>query len=694
MSVLEYDIQNLDCANCASKIEAEIQALPEVHSANLDFINRKLVVQYHSVVDQPLHKLNGIAAAIEPGVAITVSDTEASRRDTALWLILGGSVLLMIASALAPAPFKTWLGIAAWLLAGHRVLVNAGRSLFSKQLFSEQLLMSLATIGAVVLGEYVEAAAVMVLYEFGQWLEARAVDHSRRSIRGMLSLKPDQAHLLTSAGVVDTRLGDVSVGATIIVNPGERVPLDGVIQKGESTVDTSTLTGEAEPLYVNPGAEIFAGFLNHSGLLEIKVTSGEAESTVTRILNLIDNAGARKSQQEKFITRFARVYTPAVVAIAFLVFLIPTLLGHPAAVWFRRSLVFLIVSCPCALVISIPLSYYIGIGVAAKKGIIFKGSEFVDVLRRVKNVVFDKTGTLTHGKPNLLKVVGMGISETEALQLALSLESASAHPLAKAIVSAAGEKGLRPLPVNDFKDLSGRGVEGQVGERKLCLGSSSLLRERAVAGLESLPEEPALTPASKVYLADQERVLGVFYLADTLHPEALAVVNTLKDMGIVPIMLSGDNEETAAAIAAQCGISKVRARALPQDKANIIKELQAEYGPVAMVGDGINDAPALKIADIGIAMGQGTDIAIEAADITILRNNLELIPQAVRLSLETFRKIRQNLFWAFFYNLVAIPLAVFGALHPVIAEIAMASSSVTVVSNANLLRRKFLAQKR
>lgn len=682
MSVLEYDIQNLDCANCASKIEAEIQALPEVHSANLDFINRKLVVQYHSVVDQPLHKLNGIAAAIEPGVAITVSGTEAStRRDTALWLILGGSVLLMIASALVPAPFKIWLGIAAWLLAGHRVLVNAGRSLFSKQLFSEQLLMSLATIGAVVLGEYVEAAAVMVLYEFGQWLEARAVDHSRRSIRGMLSLKPDQAHLLTSAGVVDTRLGDVSVGAIIIVNPGERVPLDGVIQKGESTVDTSTLTGEAEPLYVNPGAEIFAGFLNHSGLLEIKVTSGEAESTVTRILNLIDNAGARKSQQEKFITRFARVYTPAVVAIAFLVFLIPTLLGHPAAVWFRRSLVFLIVSCPCALVISIPLSYYIGIGVAAKKGIIFKGSEFVDVLRRVKNVVFDKTGTLTTGEMKVEKAFTRdGGEPVELLHTLWLVEHSSSHPFAKAIREAY-EGDYDPAMVNAYSEYPGRGVLLRYGQDRLLAGSEAFLGEYGFI-------DPIQTDAhSTVHAVKNDIYLGCVTFSDALKPGIKDALAQLKKQGVEhTVMLSGDRRAKAEKVSQEIGLDEFHAELLPSQKLDRLEEIMAARpGKTAFVGDGMNDAPALARADAGIAMGAiGNQASVETADIVLLNDKPEQLAAAFGVARKTGRLVAQNIAIALGVKVLVMVLGVGGISG--LWEAIIADVGVTLIVIFNSLR--------
>ncbi len=682
MSVQEYDIQNLDCASCAGKIEAGIKALPEVHSANLDFVNRRLIVRYHSAIDQPLQKLNGIAAAIEPGVAITLSGAETTaKRNTALWLTLGGAVLLMIATLLARSALKHWLGLAAWLLTGHKVLINAARSLLSKQLFSEQLLMSLATIGAVGLGEYVEAAAVMVLYEFGQWLEARAVEHSRRSIRGMLSLKPDRAHLKTAAGVVETRLGEVPVGATIIVNPGERVPLDGVILKGESTVDTSTLTGEAEPLYVNPGAEIFAGFLNHSGLLEIKVASSEAESTVTRILNLIDNAGARKSQQEKFITRFARIYTPAVVGAAFLVFLIPTLLGYPAAVWFRRGLVFLIVSCPCALVISIPLSYYIGIGVAAKKGIIFKGSEFLDVLRRVKTVVFDKTGTLTTGEMKVEKVfVHEGGEPMELVHSLWLAEHSSSHPFAKAI-RAAYEGDFDPALVNAYSEYPGRGVLLQYGQDRILAGSEAFLQEYGF--IDPIPAKSH----SAVHAVKNDIYLGCVSFSDNLKPGIADTLTELKKQGVErTVMLSGDRRDKAAKVSRETGLDEFHAELLPEQKLGRLEEIMGRgQGKTAYVGDGMNDAPALARADAGIAMGGiGNQASVETADIVLLNDKPEQLAAAFSISRRTGTLVAQNIAIALGVKALVMILGVGGISG--LWEAIIADVGVTLIVIFNSLR--------
>jgi len=348
----------------------------------------------------------------------------------------------------------------------------------------------------------------------------------------------------------------------------------------------------------------------------------------------------------------------------------------------------LVIACPCALGLATPTALMVGSGVGAERGILIRNGEALQRMKDVKAIVFDKTGTITYGNLKLLKIMSPKLSEQEILQISFSLEQGSEHPLAKAIISEALVRNLKALPIEEFTNYSGKGISAKINGQTYYLGNLALLIEKGIKTDELSLKDNPYPYATSVFLMDNEQVLGILYLADTIRPEAFSVVNTLREMGIESILLSGDNQETTASIAKECGINKFIADALPQDKARIIKELKKEYGALAMVGDGINDAPALKQADIGIALGQGADIAIESADIVIVPNKLELIPKAIKLSLATFQKIKQNLFWAFFYNVIAIPLAIFGALHPIIAEIAMAISSVTVVSNANLLRRE------
>ncbi|HNT53013.1 MAG TPA: heavy metal translocating P-type ATPase, partial [Candidatus Syntrophosphaera sp.] len=455
------------------------------------------------------------------------------------------------------------------------------------------------------------------------------------------------------------------------------------------------------------GDPVIGATVNLDGYFTARAEKVGRDSFLAQVIRLVQEAQHSKVPIQMLADRVTSIFVPVVLLLALATFLawllFPAAMGSVGgfirgiiplssantgfAAALMAAIATLVIACPCALGLATPTALMVGSGMGAERGILIRNGEALQRMKDVRAIVFDKTGTLTHGRPQLLRADEIGIPREEALRLALSLEAASEHPLAKAIVSAAREQDLAAYPLQDFANHSGRGVSGRIGGQTYWLGSRSLLEEQGIPGLQGLTPDHALKHATTVWLGNDGGALGVFYLADSLRPEAVTVVRELRELGIEPVLLSGDNQATTAAIAAQCGITRFRAQALPADKAGIIRELQAEYGAVAMAGDGINDAPALKQADIGIAMGQGTDIAIETADITILRDRIELIPQAVRLSLATFRKIRQNLFWAFFYNLIAIPLAVFGALHPVLAEIAMATSSVTVVTNANLLRR-------
>ena len=682
MSVEEYDIQNLNCASCSTKIEAEILALPEVSSVNLDFLNRKLVVQYHTAIDNPLLRLNRIAASIEPGVVFTEKTAEYAEPGAAWhWISLASGALILILNQWLPPYLQSWIGVGAYLLVAHRVLLNAGKSLLAKQVFTEQFLMSIATLGALILGEYLEAGAVMVLYEIGQWLEHRAIDLSRRSVKHLLAVKPEIAHLHTADGLVDKRLAEIKAGDTISVYPGERVPLDGLITKGESTVDTSSLTGEAEPLFVTEGTEIFAGFVNNSGLLEVKVSGTEAESTITRILNLIEEAGSRKSPQEKFITRFARVYTPAVVLIAFLVFLIPTLLGNPAAVWFKRSLVFLIVSCPCALVISIPLSYFIGIGIAAKRGIILKGSVFLDVLRQVRTVVFDKTGTLTTGDLQIEKVYTQnGGDPLELLETLYLCEYTSSHPFARAVKSAFD--GLYDSrKVKALAEYPGKGIVLEYGADRLIAGSEAFLRDRGCVSL--------LNPAVQtvVHAVKNDVYLGCVSFSDTVKPGIKPALANLKQLGVrSTVMLSGDRAAKAEQVSRELGLDTFYAELLPQQKLAKLEEIiQSAEGKVAFVGDGMNDAPALARADAGIAMGGiGNQASIETADIVLLNDRPEQLAGVFQIARQTGKVVVQNIALALVIKVLVMALGVSGISG--LWEAIIADVGVTLLVVFNSLR--------
>lgn len=680
MIIKEYDIKNLDCAGCSAKIEGEIANLAEVTSVNLDFMKGRLTVHYNKNLEGALERLNAIASQIEPGVQLFPKGDAVSGKNKQPWFIVVAILVLTIARFLSPTP-SFIVGIAAYLIAGHRVFKSAYKELFSRQIFAEHFLMSIATLGAMYLGEFTEAIAVMILYEIGQYLEAKAINRSRNSLDSMLALKPEIAHLQTPKGIKEVRVSELKKGDNLLVYVGERVPLDGRIIKGESTLDTSSLTGESEPLLVSPGSQLFAGFVNNSSLLEMEVTSNEAESMISRILNMIENASARKSAPEKFMTRFARYYTPAVVISAFLVFLIPTLLGYSSDIWLKKALIFLIVSCPCALVISIPLSYYIGIGMAAKQGVILKGSVYLDLLRKVHTLVFDKTGTLTTGE---LKVSDLlpspGISEAELSSSLFLCEYTSSHPFAKAIKDKYLQE-FSPAAVQAFSEYPGKGVLLNYNHDKLIAGSEDFLRSFGFVSF--------MDPGQKsvVHAVKNDIYLGCVTFEDAIKPGLKDSLAKLKKGGVKHLsMLSGDREPKAAQVAGELGLDSFFAALLPEAKLSKLESImKSTPGIVAYCGDGLNDAPVLARADVGIAMGKiGAQASIETADIVLLNDRPEQLIAAFELSHRTNRLVWQNIGLALGVKIVIMSLGLAGLSG--LWEAIIADVGVTLLVIFNSLR--------
>lgn len=687
MRTREYDIHNLDCAHCGSLIENSVNGLQGVSSAQLDFVNKRLIVNFAEEVENALEKLNHLADSIEPGVTITDKDTIVleKKRDLRFWLPLGAGVLVLVISALirADGVLGVALGIFAWLLVGHRVLLSAIQSIGKGQIFSERFLMSIATAGALVLAEYTEAAAVMVLYEIGQWLESLAVARSRSSIKGILAIKPEKAHLVTANGHEDKSLSQIAVGDRLLVFPGERVPLDGLIRKGTSALDTSTLTGEAAPLPVGEGYQILAGVLNLDGLLEMEVSSLDAESTVSRIMKLIENAVTKKSSSERFITRFARYYTPAVVGAALLVFLLPTLMGFPAAIWLKRALVFLIVSCPCALVISVPLSYYVGIGKAARKGIVFKGSVYLDTLRGIKTMVFDKTGTLTTGELRIDRIITPEDGDPNELTEALfRCEYTSNHPFAKAVRNAYSADYDAAL-VNAYSEYPGKGVLLLYGEDRLIAGSAAFLREQGFVDLIDTESESA------VHVVKNDIYLGCMSFSDELRPGMKEALAALRSGGVKRlIMLSGDREAKAKALSDELGLDEWAAELLPHQKIERLESaMQKSDGFTAYIGEGMNDAPALARADLGIAMGQiGNPASIETADIVLLNDRPAQLVAAFEQAKSTHATVTQNIILALGVKTLVMGLGLSGVSG--LWEAIIADVGVTLLAVLNATRHR------
>lgn len=680
MVIEEYDVHHLDCPDCSSKIETAINNLEEVESANLDFISKRLTIEYIEKVDNPLKRLNAIAAKIDPDVQFTLVESEGEQAGRKPWFIII-AILMLTVSLFVGGSASIVLVVTAYLIAGHRVIKKAVRELASRQVWTENFLMTLATIGAIILSEFMEAAAVMILYEIGLYLESGAIAKSRKNLQSLLALKPETAHLKTDKGIEDLKLKTIKKDQIILVYAGERIPLDGIVLKGESTVDTSSLTGEAIPVFVEPQSTVFAGFLNGGGILEIQVQNTETESMVSRIIKLIENASAKKSETEKFMTRFAHYYTPAVVLAALLVVLIPTLLGYSWTVWLKRALIFLVVSCPCALVISIPLTYYIGLGKSAKRGIIFKGSVYLDLLSRVKTLVFDKTGTLTTGDlqiANLKTVLGI---DPEELKLSTWLcEWTSSHPFAQAIKNAFSYK-FNPEAVEALSEYPGKGVLLVYNKDRYLCGSEIFLQSFGFLGLLDAGDN------SVVHTVKNNIYLGCISFTDELKPGMKEALQSLKRKGITKlIMLSGDRLPKVENVAQELGLDAFFAALTPASKLAKLEEIiNTSKNKVAYCGDGLNDAPVLARADVGIAMGKiGAQVAIETADVVLLNDKPEQLESAFSIARETNILVWQNIILALSIKILVMTLGVAGLAN--LWEAIIADVGVTLLVIFNSLR--------
>lgn len=620
------------------------------------------------------------------------------RQKRSLYRIFLSAVLLLaafIADKCAGEGHPLWLilifYLPAYFTAGYDVLFRAARNIAHGQVFDENFLMALATVGALCIGflpggdpEFAEASFVMIFYQTGELFQSVAVGKSRRSIAALMNIKPETARLLRDGQETEVSPESVAVGETLVIRPGERVPLDGVVLSGESDLDTVALTGESAPLAVSPGEAVISGCTNLTGRLTVKVTKPYGESTVARVLSLMENASAKKSRSEQFITRFAHYYTPAVVfAALFIAFIPPIFTGTYLTVlpvWLSRALTFLVVSCPCALVISVPLSFFGGLGGASRMGVLVKGASDLEALAHTGVAVFDKTGTLTRGDFAVQRAVGRGVSERELLCLAAAAESDSNHPIARALRAAAGSEYPAPTSV---KELAGRGVGAEVDGMIVAVGNSRLLWEQ---GIEA---EEVAEPGTVVYVLRDGAYIGYVLIADTLKTGVAEALSELAAAGVSRrVMLTGDRENVASDVAAKLGISEYHAGLLPADKVTWVEAiLEAPHeGTVAFVGDGINDAPVLSRADVGIAMGAlGSDAAIEAADVVLMDDDPRKIACAVRHARRTLAIVRQNIVMALSVKgvvLLGAAFGIFGRLQMPLAIFADVGVAVLAILNA------------
>ena len=598
-------------------------------------------------------------------------------------VILAALILLERLGKLEALPWwgKLGLFLVPYLIIGWDILWEAVEHIFQGQVFDENFLMAVATLAAFGIGEYPEAASVMLLYQVGELFQSVAVGKSRKSIADMMDIVPEYANLETPQGLVETDPEDVAVGSVIVVKPGERIPLDGVVIEGHSMIDTAALTGESVPRTALPGTEVISGCVNGSGTLRVRSTKVYADATVTRILELVENASSRKARVESFITRFARWYTPIVTVSAVLLAVLPPLLLHePWGEWIRRACIFLVVSCPCALVISVPLGFFGGIGASSRKGILVKGSNYLEAMAKLSTLVFDKTGTLTKGEFKVSEILPAVGSKEELLELAALGEGYSTHPIAASIREAWG-KDLDLNRVQAVQEIAGRGVLAVLNQQELLVGSARLLRERGV------DFSPAALEGTLVYVALGGQYRGLLVISDSLKEGAAEAVASLKAAGVEKtVMLSGDRRPAAEAVARSLRLDEVKAELLPQDKVLALEELlkdQPAGRSLGYVGDGLNDAPVLSRADVGIAMGSlGSDAAIEAADIVIMDDDLRKLPAAVSIARKTLRIVKQNIVFALGVKLIILILGALGLANMWLAVFGDVGVSVIAILNS------------
>jgi Cd2+/Zn2+-exporting ATPase len=688
-------LSGLDCADCARKIEDEVSLMDGVKLASLDFVSQKLTIDAFDRHTLPAisRQAAKIANRVDAGVRVSLTGKkpEKEKSDTSKDLLnrvcLCCGVALFVFALLfdKQRPLSFYLYLLSYLFVGGEVLLSAGRNILKGQIFDENFLMSVATIGAFAIGKYPEGVAVMLFYQIGQFFQRLAVNRSRRSIYTLMDIRPDFANLLSGGQIKKVPPEEVGIGDHIIVKPGEKIPLDGKVLNGRSTIDASALTGESLPRDAEPGSEVFSGSINLSGALTIEVSMEFGESTVSKILDLVQNASSKKAPTENFITKFARYYTPIVVFSALALALIPPLFipSHPFAMWIYRALVFLVVSCPCALVISIPLSFFGGIGGASKNGILIKGSNHLEALNNVDTVVFDKTGTLTKGIFEVARVVCRGtLTREELLHYAACAESYSNHPIALSIQKASGEK-IDKTEITEHEETSGLGISVKALGRSVLAGSVRLMEKWGI------PYEKTVEAGTVVHLAVDGIYAGYIVISDEIKSDSSRTIAELKGAGIKNIvMLTGDSRTVAAKIAAQAGIDTFYAELLPGQKVEMLEMLEntkTTGGKILFVGDGINDAPVLARADIGVAMGAlGSDAAIEAADVVLMTDEPSKIVTAIGIAKKTHRSVWQNIIFALCVKAVILVFGAFGLAT--MWEAVFGDVGVTIIAVLNAMR--------
>lgn len=684
-----YYLDGLDCANCAMKIEKKVNEIKGVKQATVNFTTCKLTIE---ASDKDLATIENetkrVVKEVEPDVSMKeitkkkqeVQGEKDDHEKHALLRIILSAIGLLILFLWSPAEPIKFIGfLLIYLVIGFDIIKRAVGNIIKGQIFDENFLMAIATIGAMLIGEYPEAVAVMLFYQVGEYFQGFAVNQSRKSIRELMAIRPEVAHVQTENGLITKQPEDVVIGEQVLVKPGERVPLDGTILTGQSLVDTSALTGESVPKEVFAGETVLSGFINKNQPLVIKVEKTYENSTISKLLELVENASSKKAPAENFITKFARYYTPIVVGLALVLAVVPPLVisGAEFSDWIYRALTFLVISCPCALVISVPLSFFGGIGGASKIGVLVKGGNYLELLAHTDTIVFDKTGTLTKGDFSVQKLETT-LEKTQFMQYVASAEQLSTHPIAQAVLSAY-EGSL--LPVEEIEEVAGEGIKAQIDGKLVLVGNHKLMERYQIKSTKS--EEVG----TLLYVALDGEFVGYLVIADTVKPDAQEALRKLKQVGIKQtVMLTGDAQNIADHIGHKLGIDKVYSELLPQDKVEKLENIMEHATQqTAFVGDGINDAPVLARADVGIAMGGlGSDAAIEAADVVIMNDEPSKIVDAIRLSRKTLKIVKQNILFAIGVKVLVLLLGAFGIAS--MGDAVFADVGVTVLAVLNAMR--------
>lgn len=681
----EYELRGIDCGNCAAKIERAVNQLEQVESATVNLIAQKLILETKSE-DGIDKEIIDLVDAIEPGIEVISEKKEEAlpeKRDWAKELLLAVMILFAFGFFLPEEYF--WIRLVYYLtlyiIIGHKVLIKMVQNIQRGNLFDENFLMSIATLGAFLLGEFPEAVAVMLFYQIGEYFQDKATSQSRQSIARLMDIRSDKAWRLEGGETVQVDPETVRVADHILVKPGEKVPLDGLVREGRSILDTSALTGESLPREIGVGEDITSGVINLTSPLVIEVSKTFSQSTVNKILELVENASNKKAETERMITRFSRVYTPVVVGIAFLLASLPPLLGLGEwSTWLYRALTFLVISCPCALAVSVPMSFFGGLGGASKLGVLVKGGNYLEALAKLDTVVFDKTGTITKGIFAVDTVVNAEGVEDDILYLAAHLESYSNHPIANSIRTAYGQE-VDENRVSQITELPGQGMSGRVDGRQLYLGNARLMEVQGIA-------YPAIDSTGTVlYLAEDSHFLGYFLITDQVKETSIEALKDLQAVGIKKtVLLSGDRQAVVDEFAQQFAFNDAFGDCLPQDKVSTFEEILTQsQQAVAFVGDGVNDAPVLAKADVGIAMGGlGSDAAIESADVVLMDDDLGKLPQVIRLAKKTVRIAQQNMTLAIVVKLIFLVLSGLGISN--MWEAIFADVGVTLLAVWNALR--------